>query len=263
MLSSAEVDRYQDDGYVIPRFRLEASHVLALRTAMDGVIAQNPETRPERLVSVHTKEKGVEGVLGDEIFLELARDEQILDLVEPLIGPNIILWGCQAFCKPPGDGMEVPWHQDGHYWPIKPLETCTVWVAIDDSVIENGCLRVVPGSHRERSLYGHLKEDREDVVLNQRLESAYLDETQAVDVELEAGQLSMHDVYLIHGSNSNRSTRRRAGIAMRYMPATSLFDRGVGANASAGYTVDYSNRPLWLVRGTDLTGVNDFQVGHG
>lgn len=74
--------------------------------------------------------------------------------------------------------------------------------------------------------------------------------------------MSLHDVYLIHGSNPNRSPRRRAGLAIRYMPATSLFDRSRTADASAGYVVDFSNRPIWLVRGKDRTGRNDFAAGH-
>lgn len=261
-LSSAEIEHYRQDGYVVPEFRLSAPRVKKLRMALDAVIMANPETRPEQLVSVHTEESGAEGVVGDKVFLELARNPQILDMVEQLIGPDIVLWGCQAFCKPPGDGMEVPWHQDGHYWPIKPLATCTVWIAIDDSVTENGCLRVIPRSHQEQRLHAHLKEDRTDVVLNQRVRDDYFDRSAAVDIELNAGQMSLHDVYLIHGSNPNRSTRRRAGLAIRYMPATSFFDRSAGLDASAGYKVDFSNRPLWLLRGEDRTGRNDFGVGH-
>lgn len=262
-LTPNEIQHYRDEGFVVPEFRLSAEQVTRLRAALDSVIADNPDTRPEQLVSIHTKDSGVEGVRGNELFLELARNEGILDLVEQLIGPDIMLWGCQAFCKPAGDGMEVPWHQDGHYWPLKPLATCTAWVAIDDSVIENGCLRVIPRSHREQSLCAHLKEDRDDVVLNQRVQDDLFDESTAVDVELEAGQMSLHDVYLIHGSNPNRSPRRRAGLAIRYMPATSVFDRDRTADASAGYMVDFSSRPIWLVRGEDRTGLNDFEVGHG
>ncbi len=262
-LSPSEIDHYHKEGFVVPAFRLSDEQVLRLRAALDGVIAANPQTRPEQLVSVHTADRGAEGVRGDEAFLELARRREVLDLVEQLIGPDLILWGCQAFCKPAGDGMEVPWHQDGHYWPIKPLATCTVWIAIDDSVVENGCLRVIPRSHRGQALHSHLVEDRTDVVLNQRVEDAFFDASTAVDVELEAGQMSLHDVYLIHGSNPNRSPRRRAGLAIRYMPATSEFDRSQVANASTGYTVDFANRPIWLVRGEDRTGRNDFAVGHG
>ena len=262
-LSTSEIEYYRDEGFVVPEFRLPAEQVTRLRAALDSVIAANPDIRPEQLVSVHTEERGAEGVRGNDLFLELARNDEILDLVEQLIGPDLVLWGCQAFCKPAGNGMEVPWHQDGHYWPIKPLATCTVWIAIDDSVIENGCLRVIPRSHCEQTLQSHLVEDRTDVVLNQRVEEDLFDESTAVDVELEAGQMSLHDVYLIHGSNPNRSPHRRAGLAIRYMPASSLFDRGRTADASAGYMVDFSKRPIWLVRGQDRTGLNDFQVGHG
>ncbi|QXD25104.1 phytanoyl-CoA dioxygenase family protein [Opitutia bacterium ISCC 51] len=260
-LSECEVEAYNKLGFVVPEFRLSADRLAQLKQALDRVISANPDTRPEKLVSVHLKQDSGEGVSGDDVFLEIARDEGILDLVEQLIGPDIILWGCQAFCKPPGDGMEVPWHQDGQYWPIRPLATCTVWIAIDDSVAENGCLRVIPESHTEHTLYSHLKEDRTDIVLNQRVEDALFDESTAVDVELEAGQLSLHDVYLIHGSNPNRSTRRRAGLAIRYMPATSLFDRSQ-VFENSGFRVDFATRPLWLLRGKDVTGANDFTIGH-
>lgn len=261
MLSDSEVRRYREDGFVVPEFRLDPDQVAKLRDALDRVIAANPDKRPEQLVSVHIAGRNAEGIIGDAEFMAVSRDDAILDVVEQLIGPDIILWGCQAFCKPPGDGMEVPWHQDGNYWPIKPLATCTLWIAIDDSVIENGCLRVIPGSHRTRSLNAHHKVDRDDVVLNQRADDASFDESTAVDVELEAGQMSLHDVYMLHGSNPNRSDRRRAGLAIRYMPATSLFDRSSGADGTgAGYAVYFSNRPIWLLRGEDKTGQNDFDV---
>ena len=157
--------------------------------------------------------------------------------------------------------MEVPWHQDGHYWPIRPLATCTIWVAIDDSTVENGCLRVIPRSHCGRELFPHLKEDRRDVVLNRKVEGGAFDVATAVDVELEAGQMSMHDVYLIHGSNANRSPKRRAGLAIRYMPGTSHFDRAIPPK-DAGYQTDFAHRPIWLLQGEDRTGKNDFEVGH-
>ncbi len=263
MLTESEVAQYREAGYVVPEFRLSPDHVARLSEALDRVIAANPDRRPEQLVSVHISGRNSEGVVGDDEFMAVCEDKAILDIVEQLIGPDIVLWGCQAFCKPPGDGMEVPWHQDGNYWPIRPLATCTLWIAIDDSLIENGCLRVIPGSHRSRSLTPHFKEERDDVVLNQRVVDGEFDESTAVDVELEAGQMSFHDVFLIHGSNANRSTRRRAGLAIRYMPATSLFDRNSSSDGtSAGYAVYFSNRPIWLLRGEDKSGQNDFVVGH-
>ena len=261
LLRTTEISTYHEQGFVVPDFRLPADRLNQLKDALERVIAANPDTRPEKLVSIHIGQNSGEGIAGDDTFLDIARDERIVDLVEQLIGPDIVLWGCQAFCKPPGDGMEVPWHQDGHYWPIRPLATCTVWIAIDDSVIENGCLRVIPESHKQHALQKHLKEDRSDIVLNQRVEDGLFDESSAVDVELEAGQMSLHDVYLIHGSNPNRSSRRRAGIAIRYMPGSSLFDRSK-VIGNSGFRVDFTTRPLWHLRGQDTTGQNDFRIGH-
>ena len=158
--------------------------------------------------------------------------------------------------------MEVPWHQDGQYWPIRSLATCTVWVALDDSLIQNGCMRVIPGSQRGQPLYDHYKDERDGLTLNRTIVPEQFDAQTAVDLELRAGQMSMHDVYLIHGSNPNRSTRRRAGVAIRYMPATSHFDRELYETGSgSGYLVDFARRPLWLLRGVDRAG-NDFKIGH-
>jgi len=186
-----------------------------------------------------------------------------VELVSGVIGDDVILWGCHVFCKPAGDGYETPWHQDGHYWPIRPLATCTVWVALEDSDTGNGCLRVIPGSHKERRLHDHLHEDRADLTLTQRLAPDTFDEGTAVDVELAAGQMSLHDVYMIHGARPNTSNRRRTGVALRYMPSTSLFDRSLRpVEGKTGVPVDFARRPLWLVRGVDRSGRNDFSIGH-
>ena len=263
LLTDADAARYRSDGFIVPEFRLPEARVEDLRNALDRLIADNPTVRPERLVSAHVEGGAGEGVRGAAAFLDLARDPDIVDYVEQLIGPDIILWGCQVFCKPPLDGMEVPWHQDGQYWPIRPLATCTVWVALDSSDRENGCLKVIPGSHRSGAVYVHEPDAREDIVLSQRLLEGQFDIGAAQHVELQPGAMSIHDVYLIHGSDPNRSDRRRAGVALRYMPATSRFDHQlIAAGSAAGYLVDYVRRPIWLLRGVDRTGSNDFTVGH-
>jgi ectoine hydroxylase-related dioxygenase (phytanoyl-CoA dioxygenase family) len=204
-----------------------------------------------------------EGVRGVADFLALARDPDIVDLVSDAIGQDLILWGCHVFCKPAGDGYETPWHQDGHYWPIRPLATCTVWLALDPSTEANGCLRVIPGSHRAQQLHEHLHEDRNDLTLSQRLAAGSFDEAQAVSLELQPGQMSLHDVYMIHGAAANRSTQRRTGVALRYMPSTSHFDRSLRPlDGKTGVPVNFAQRPLWLVKGVDRCGRNDLSVGH-
>ena len=262
-LEASEIARYRTQGYVVPRFQLAADRVAALRGTLDRLIADNPGVRPEKLVSAHVEGDNGEGVKGSADFLALARDPEIVELVTGVLGPDVILWGCHVFCKPGGDGYETPWHQDGHYWPIRPLATCTVWLALDRSDRENGCLRVIPRSHDGALLHEHLHEDRVEVVLSQRTRDDAFDAGSAVDLELDPGQMSLHDVYLIHGAAANRSPRRRAGVALRYMPSTSLFDRSLRpSDGKTGVPVAFATRPLWLVAGVDRTGANDFAIGH-
>jgi len=264
-LNRVEAEQYAERGYVVPDFRLPQARMHTLQDALDGLIRDNPEVRPEQLISVHVcapdGHANAEGIHGREVFLELARDPGIVDCVESVLGPDIVLWGCAMFCKPAGDGMAVPMHQDGHYWPIKPLATCTVWVAIEDSDRDNGCLQVVPGSHADRKVFGHQTKSGH-IALSQQVEPGAYDESGVVDVELKAGQMSMHDVYLLHGSNANESTRRRSGLALRYMPASSVWDRVHVSPDASELVVDYASRPLWLLRGHDASGLNDFNAGH-
>ena len=266
-LTAQEIDQYHSQGYLIPPLTLPAVRIDFLRKTLDQLILDNPGVRPEKLVSAHVvapgNGKNNEGVKGNKAFLDLAMEPQILDLVEQLIGPDIILWGCHIFCKPAGDGHETPWHQDGHYWPMRPLATCTVWVALDESTVQNGCLRVIPKSHAAKFTHPHLLEDRTDLVLNLRTRDDAFDEAEAVDLQLQPGQLSMHDVFMIHGAAVNRSTKRRAGVALRYMPGTSVFERDISpVGGKSGVPTAFATRPLWLLRGEDKTGRNDFQVGH-
>jgi ectoine hydroxylase-related dioxygenase (phytanoyl-CoA dioxygenase family) len=268
MLSTAEVLQYKASGYLIPPYRLPTGLLQSMREALGDLLKNNPGVRPEKLVSAHIVHRAGaidngEGVRGDRRFFSLANTQEILTMVQQLIGPDVVLWGCHVFCKPQGDGQLTPWHQDGHYWPIRPLATCTVWVALDDSTIENGCLRVIPGSHSAALTYPHLHEDRTDLVLSDRTDESSFDEARAVNIELQAGQMSIHDVHLIHGAARNTSNKRRAGVALRYMPASSVFERTINpADGKSGVPVAFSERPIWLLCGTDKSGRNDFKVGH-
>jgi len=267
-LSTAEISFYQQQGWVIPRWRLPSEHVVRLSAALETLLRDNPGVRPEKLVSAHVEgeaDAGAnrEGVRGHRDFLALARDPEIVDLVSGVIGDDVILWGCHVFCKPAGEGYPTPWHQDGHYWPIRPLANCTVWVALEPSTVANGCLRVIPGSHQARQLHPHLHEDRSELTLNQRLADGTFDESAAVDLELEPGQMSLHDVYMIHGAAANTSATRRTGVALRYMPTSSVFERDLRpVDGKSGVPVDFSQRPLWLVKGVDRSGRNDLRTGH-
>jgi hypothetical protein len=261
LLSDAEVDAYRKFGYVTPRYRLPTEALARLRRSIEALIDSNASVRPEQLVGAHIRKSEDTGVKGNEELLDFTQNPDILDIVEQIIGPDIIMWGSQVFSKPAGDGMAIPWHQDGQYWPMRPLATVTVWVAVDPATTENGCLRVIPGTH-DSGLMPHESTEEEGLALNQGLAKGVLDESKAVDVELEAGQISLHHAMLVHGSNANHSAKRRCGYAVRYMPATSHFDRSLEPTRIANNQIlDFSQRPIWLLRGKDRAN-NDFNVGH-
>ncbi|MEX0959945.1 MAG: phytanoyl-CoA dioxygenase family protein [Burkholderiales bacterium] len=263
-LSDADVAAYRRDGLIVPSYRLPPDLLGRMRESLEKLLLDNADLTPESLVCPHIPYGKTHDAAAAAQWFAYATNPAILDLVEQLIGPDVILWGSQVFCKPPLTGKAIPWHQDGQYWPIRPLATCSAWIALDDVSPENGCMCTIPGSHASGSVYRHRVTDRRDVVLNQEVEPSQFDESTARDDVLEAGQLSLHDVFLIHGSNANRSDRRRAGFVVRYMPATSVFERAPGdEHVQSGVTFSMSRRPIWLLRGRDVSGRNDFSTGHG
>jgi len=258
-----DLDSYRRDGLVVAPVTVPPDLLERMRGSLDRLLENSADIAPESLICPHIRN----GVRHPEVearaWFEYVTQPFILDLVEQVIGPDIVLWGSQVFCKPAHTGREIPWHQDGEYWPIRPLATCSVWIALDDATPENGCMRYIPGSHAAGSLYPHHDAARPDRVLGLEVDARAFDAKAAQDDVLKAGQFSLHDVFLIHGSEPNRSTRRRAGFVIRYMPATSLFERRIGdTQTQAGVAFSLSRRPIWLVRGSDRAG-NDFVTGHG
>ena len=250
-LSDAEIAQYHEDGYVIPKFRLPQETLEAIRADHDRLLARHPEFIdycPSLLAY-------------DLAFLNYARTPEILDMAEQLIGPDIALWNYSFFAKPAEKGRATPWHQDGEYWPIRPLATCTGWIAIDDSTPENGCLRVIKGSHKKKDLRQHETNPDPNLTLNQELPLTEHDESNAADIVLEAGQMSLHDVFLVHGSAANTSGKPRRGMTLRLMPTSSVYDRAVAREQHEKIgIVDHSVRTLFLMRGGDASGRNDFRL---
>ena len=261
-LTAAETDAYRRDGQVTPAWRLPPALVERMRRSLERLVAARAEIRPDFIALPHVPWDSPGGRAIAREFFEYATQPAFLDIVEQLIGPDIILWASTVFCKPAREGLEVPWHQDGQYWPIRPRATVTMWIALDDSTVENGCMRVIPGSHRMGD-FTHEVSDREDLVLNNVLNDSRVDLATARDVVLEAGQFSLHDIEIVHGSQPNRSACRRAGLAIRYMPSTSHYDRSLAMGSGSSIApVEFPRRPIWLVRGVDRCGKNDFTIGH-
>lgn len=257
-LDAGDLEAYRRDGLIIPSaFNLTGPWLDMLREGCDQLVAENPDVRPEALDTSHIIRNPSSPVKGNQTILDFALNNPGLDLVEQLIGPDIILWNTHLFLKPAGDGKEVPWHQDGQYWPIRPLATCSMWIALDEVTLENGAMRYVPGSH-SGEIYAHHTDNGDHLALNQVLDEGQLPLADAPAVELPPGGFSLHDVYLVHGSAANRSSKPRTGFVIRYMPANVLFDHSIQRDELRS---DFTQRPLWLVRGEDRAG-NNLQIGH-
>jgi ectoine hydroxylase-related dioxygenase (phytanoyl-CoA dioxygenase family) len=260
ILSADELRHYKEKGYVFPKYRLPAPLLDRLRKGIDRLLAAYTDVAQEDLANPHMIPPTEGAHLNP--FMETARHAPILDMVEQVLGPDVVLWISRVLCKPPRNGREVPWHQDGEYWPMRPLATCSVWIAIDPVSTVNGCMRFIPGSHKRQELYRHHQADRENLVLNLELDRDQFDESAAVNVELEPGEMSLHDVRMIHGSLANTSGQRRAALILRYMPATSHYDRSLVAQKKINSPFNLFDQPLWLMRGVDRSAKNDFVHGH-
>lgn len=147
---------------------------------------------------------------------DLARHPRVLAAVTEVLGDDVLVWGSLILSKPPHDPGFVAWHQDGAYAGfLGDAPAVSAWIALSDSTIESGCMRVVPGSHKQK--LAHEVTNVPENLLNQRHEiAAEVDESQAVDVQLRAGEMSLHHVDIIHGSNPNRSPHARTGFIVRY-----------------------------------------------
>jgi non-haem Fe2+, alpha-ketoglutarate-dependent halogenase len=147
---------------------------------------------------------------------DLVHDPRILDPVEDVLGPDILCWASGFFDKRPGEPHHVPWHQDATYWGLTAPEALTAWIAFTPSHVDNGCMRVIPCSHGAPLAHGDTG-DRHNMLPGRETVLAEIDETQAVDIVLAPGEMSLHHLLLIHGSRPNTSGERRCGFSIRYI----------------------------------------------
>ena len=230
------IKQYHDEGYAIWRTVLDQGLMQEADQFVDWILARNPDTRPENLNSPLTRH--------EPFMLRLVADARLLDLAAAFLGPDIVLYGTHFLCKPPQDGKAVAWHQDGGYWPLDPMEALTLWVAITPSHRGNGCMRVIPGTHRLPMQTRIETKETEDEMLT-GMEQTLVDESQAVDLELAPGDVSAHDVTIVHGSLPNHSDQWRNAVAIRYISAkTRVLDQTQGSQ--------------FLLRGTAVPGINKY-----
>ncbi len=204
------LERYERDGYVIFPDAADAQLIAEAGAHVSRLQGRYPDRRGEDLSH--------ELVAKDPFWVRLISDSRLLDIAELFVGPDIALFASHYICKPPFSGKAVLWHQDGAYWPPEPKQVIPLWLAVDDSTPQNGCPRVVPGSHREEL---HPLRNRADVdnVLRSKVEHE-VDESETVDLALNRGSMEVHHPNIIHGSTANTSPHRRCGLTIRYIPTT-------------------------------------------
>jgi len=209
-LSVEAIQQYRSNGYYFPVPVLAAEEAAHYRRRLEQHEAQTG--------------KPLQGNWRHKTHLiftwadELVHHPKILDAVEDVIGPDILCWTTNFFIKEANNPGFVSWHQDSTYWGLDPDEVVTAWVAFTEVTPENGCMQVIPGSHKVEQL-PHVDTFHKDNLLSRGQEIAVdVDKSKAVSLVLKAGEMSLHHIKLVHGSDPNRSNDRRIGLAIRYIP---------------------------------------------
>lgn len=211
-LSPLQIRRFHEQGFCAPIRVLSASETDRYRQRLERASVLRPDVAQRVL---RMKSHLVFGCLD-----ELVRLPAILDAVESVIGPDILVWTSSMFAKSARSPDYVSWHQDITYWGLEPPDVVTAWVALTDSMPDNGCMRVVPGTHKSDVL-AHRDTHAAHNMLSRGQEVAVeVDEAAAVDLLLQPGEMSLHHVKIVHGSHSNHSDRPRLGFAIRYIAPT-------------------------------------------
>jgi non-haem Fe2+, alpha-ketoglutarate-dependent halogenase len=208
-LSAADIARYDTDGYLCPLPAIPATEAQRLRARLEA--RERAAGGPFR------------GHLRHKVHLllpwlwDLMCTPAILDAAEDLLGPDLLCWSTSFFTKEAGDPSFVSWHQDATYWGLSSPEVVTAWVALSPSTIAAGAMRVIPGSHRRQLAHRDTFAEHNLLTRGQEV-AADVDPAEAVDLVLAPGEMSLHHVLIVHGSEPNRSADRRIGFAMRYIP---------------------------------------------
>ena len=210
LLNETAIKQYNQEGYYFPVKILDDEQVAAKRALLENF--ESTQGKPiggaQRSKS-HLLFKWVD---------DLMRHPKILDAVEDLIGPDLLCWNTLFWIKETGSESFVSWHQDLRYWGLDTNDLVSVWLALSPATLESGCMRVLPSTHRG-DLLSHKDEYKPNNLLTRGQEIAVqVDEAKAVAMPLRPGHISLHNVRLAHASGPNRSTDRRIGVSLHYMP---------------------------------------------
>lgn len=233
---------YERNGFAIIRNVLDANLIEEARSHVEWLTRRYPDLRPEHFHHPLIR--------NDAFWVRLVTDPRLVDIAEYFLGPDLACFTAHYVCKPPYDGQPVLWHQDGAYWKLEPMEALTVWLAVDESTTENGCLRMVPGSHELPIHSTEVRTDKPNMLFSasdKELVAEWVEKRGIVDIELAPGDVSIHHPNILHYSEGNASAERRCGLDIGYMAtSTSISNDGLYLD------------PL-LVRGAPVKGVNTYR----
>ncbi|MBI2799265.1 MAG: phytanoyl-CoA dioxygenase family protein [Gammaproteobacteria bacterium] len=210
MLTPAQIAQYEYDGYVHPVRVLSSVAAATIRAKLETFEAATGEP--------------LKGDLRHKTHLlftwlaDLVRTTGIVDAIEDLYGPDLLCWSSSFFIKEARSLDYVSWHQDSTYWGLNKPNVVSAWVALTPSNVTNGAMEVIPGSHRMDQVPHRDTFAKHNLLTRGQEVMVDVDARQAVRIELEPGEMSLHHVRLIHGSPANPSDARRIGFAIRYIP---------------------------------------------
>jgi non-heme Fe2+,alpha-ketoglutarate-dependent halogenase len=238
-LSQQQRGFYEENGYLFPLRVFSDSEAAEFRRQFDEYTDQNKD-RLSKLIPRERRTVYALTHLSLPWVYQIVSHPGVLDAVEGVIGPNLLVWGSDWFVKFPGDAAYISWHQDGAYWGLQPPQVTTAWIALSPSTLESGCMQVMPGT--QKTQLPQWETYAVDNALSRGQEIALeVDESKAVALSLAPGEMSLHHIGIAHGSKANRSDYARIGIAVRYI-APEVVQQG-------------SERQIvQLVRGTDEYG---------
>ncbi len=233
ILSDDQVAAYRRDGFIHPVRALSAEQAVDYRRRFEAYEAE--------FDGWYEMSKGQKLYLLQTWVAELASNPRILDAVEDVLGPDIMVWGSSLFIKDARTPSFVSWHQDSTYWGLSKPDVVTAWIALSPANRVSGCMKMMPGTHAWDQVE-HTDTLAPENLLTRGQEIAVdVDESQSVLVELQPGEISLHNIRTVHASEPNRSDDRRIGIAIRYIAP---HVRQINAEGDSA----------WLVRGEDTHG---------
>jgi ectoine hydroxylase-related dioxygenase (phytanoyl-CoA dioxygenase family) len=203
--------KYEEEGFIFPIDVVGSQEINEIRKDFEEAEAELLDD-PERLGLLRSYPAQLL-----PSFDKLIRNENLIAAASAVLGPNLMVWSSGMFIKEANSSKIVTWHQDLTYWGLDDEEETTCWVALSKANQASGCMKFIPGSHKEK-IVPHLDTFDDNNLLSRGQEIAVeVDEKKAVTIELEAGQASMHHGHLFHASGPNETNDRRIGCAIRYI----------------------------------------------